>query len=75
MPATMTFKIVKEQALLLPKKQKSMLAEALLQDEYEAECLRKVKETHRGIKNGTISEKPLDVALRDLETFRKSLKK
>jgi len=64
MPATMTFKTLKKQALHLPPKRKAELAEALLQDEYERECLEKAGQCSRDIDSGKEGTIPWDEAVR-----------
>jgi len=73
MPATMTFKTLKTQALHLPPKRKTELAEALLQDEYERECLEKAEQCSRDIDSGKIGVRPYEDVMRDLRKYAKNL--
>ncbi len=73
MPATMTFKTLKSQALRLPPKRQAELAEALLQAEYERECLEKAEQTLRDYESGKITARPFDEVMKDLRKYSKSL--
>ena len=73
MPATMTFKTFKEHALSLSPKRKAELAEALLQDEYERECLEKAKQTMRDYESRKVTARPFDEAMKELRKYSKSL--
>ena len=73
MPATMTFKTVKKQALLLPQKQKSKLTEALLQDEYEQQCWDAAKQASQDYKAGKTTARPAEDVMRDIKAYSKKL--
>ena len=73
MPATVTLKQCKKQVSKLPRKQRTALAEDILQEEYERECLEKAKQCFKGIEAGKVGVRPYEEAMRDLRKYGKTL--
>lgn len=73
MPATVTLKECKARVDKLPRKQRTALAETILQEDYERECLEKAKECFKGIESGKVGVRPYEEAMRDLRKYGKTI--
>lgn len=73
MPATVTLKECKRQVSRLPRKQRTALAESILQEEYERECLEKAEQCFKDIEAGKVTVRPYEDVMRDLRNYAKSL--
>lgn len=73
MPATVTLKQCKKQVSQLPRKQRTALAEDILQEDYERECFEKAEQCFKDIEAGKVGVRPYAEAMRDLRSYAKSL--
>ena len=73
MPATVTLKQCKKQISQLPRKQRTALAENILQEEYESECLEKVDQTYKTFKAEKGKAIPHVKAMQEFKAYSKGL--